>query len=86
MVKIKCLYAVTSGVFINDFQSHTSIRGLSWGYLDLYALVCYQIGDTFIIIFIDLLLHSDLQTTVHYTLQVITPTSPHTQLLITSLN
>ena len=46
----------------------------------------YQIRETFSIIVIELLLHSFLQNNLHYTLQVITPNSPHTQLLIASLN
>jgi hypothetical protein len=45
----------------------------------------YQMREVYINIFIEALLHSDLQNNVHYTLQAITPISPHPLLLIKSL-
>jgi len=54
--------------------------------LNLFAFLYYQICVASINIFIELLLHSDLQNNVHCTLQAITPVSPHTLLSITSIH
>ena len=46
----------------------------------------YQMSGAYIIISTELILHSDLQNKVHYTLQAITPICPYALLFIKSLH